>query len=208
MDFYEVIDQRRTVRDFEPAVMEADVLERIIGAGMKAPTNDHMRDWHFMVITDKQVVRRLLESIPKGISDEDMEALLVDWNLKDSLQQACYRSAVPKQYRMLSEASAVVIPLLKPKVNLLRPESVSHLNGFASIWCCIENMLLAATAEGYACSLRIPLGDESGHARQVLGFPADYFMPCFLGVGKPRKGAEGVAQKEVDLRERIHRNRW
>ena len=44
MDFYEVIDKRRTVRDFEDAPIDDTVLERIIGAGLKAPTNDHMRD--------------------------------------------------------------------------------------------------------------------------------------------------------------------
>ena len=42
----------------------------------------------------------------------------------------------------------------------MKPDKLSHLNGFASIWSCIENIILAAMAEGYACNLRIPLGDE------------------------------------------------
>ena len=76
------------------------ILEKIISAGLKAPTNDHMRDWQFVVVTDKDVAVRLLECIPKGISDADMEQLIRDWNLNDKLQQECYRNAVPKQYRM------------------------------------------------------------------------------------------------------------
>ena len=38
MDFYEVIDKRRTIRDFESADISEDVIERVISAAMKAPT--------------------------------------------------------------------------------------------------------------------------------------------------------------------------
>lgn len=208
MEFYEVIEKRRTVRDFESVEINDDIVERIIGAGFKAPTNDHMRDWHFIVIKDKQVVHKLIDIIPKGISDEDMEQLIKDWNLNDPTQQSCYRKAVPKQYKMLADASVIIIPLLKQKVDILKPENLSHLNGFASIWCSIENIFLAATEEGYACNMRIPLGDEDKHAREVLGFPEDYLMPCFIGLGKPSQDAIILEQKEINLKERIHNNKW
>ena len=208
MDFYKVIEKRRTVRDFEPEEIPDEVIERVISAAMKAPTNDHMRDWHYIIVRDKKVTEKLLSIIPKGITDEDMNKLIHDWNLSDSVQQECYRNAVPKQYRMLFDASAMIIPLLKQKTDILHPENVSHLNGFASIWCSIENLFLAVTAEGYACNLRIPLGDEEEHARKVLGFPDDYFMPCFIGIGRPKKEAATVRQNRVDLKERIHWNRF
>jgi nitroreductase len=208
MEFYEAINRRRTIRDFEKAEIEDAVITRILDAGLKAPTNDHMRDWHYIVVKDKQVVMELLDIIPKGISDEDMEKLLIDWNLSDKVQQSCYRDAVLKQKKMLADAAAIIIPLLKQKVDILKPENLSHLNGFASIWCSIENIFLAVAAEGYACNLRIPLGDEENHARKVLGFPEEYLMPCFIGIGLPAKDAKRVAQKEIDIQERIHTNRW
>ena len=208
MELFEAINQRKTIRDFENEVISKEILEKIISAGLKAPTNDHMRDWQFVVVTDKDVAVRLLECIPKGISDADMEQLIRDWNLNDKLQQECYRNAVPKQYRMLFDASAIIIPLLKQKTDILHPENVSHLNGFASIWCCIENIFLAATAEGLGCNLRIPLGEESIHAREVLKYPEDYFMPCFIGIGRPLEGVIPVKQKEIDPQDRIHWNEY
>lgn len=208
MDFYEVIEKRRTVRDFESGTISTEVLERIITAALKAPTNDHMRDWHYIIIQDKNVISRLLDMISKGISDEDMDLLIKNWNLSDSLQQECYRNAVPKQYRMLFDASAIVIPLLKQKVDILHPDNISHLNGFASIWCSIENLFLAATAEGYACNLRVPLGNESEHAKTVLEYPDDYFMPCFIGIGIPKKDTPVIKQKVIDITERIHWNKF
>ena len=208
MELFEAINQRKTIRDFENEVISKEILEKIISAGLKAPTNDHMRDWQFVVVSDKDVAARLLECIPKGISDADMEQLIRDWNLNDKLQQECYRNAVPKQYRMLFDASAIIIPLLKQKTDILHPENVSHLNGFASIWCCIENIFLAATAEGLGCNLRIPLGEESTHAREVLKYPEDYFMPCFIGIGRPLKGIKPVRQIEINPQDRIHWNEY
>lgn len=208
MDFYSVIEKRRTIRDFQSEVIPARIIERIIAAGLKAPTNDHMRDWHYIVIQDRETVMNLLQIIPKGISPGDMEQLLKDWNLSDPEQQAAYRDAVPKQYRMLLDASAVVIPLLKQKTDILHPENISHLNGFASIWCSIENIFLASVAEGYACTLRIPLGGEAEYARNALDFPGDYFMPCFIGIGRPKPDAPVIKQKDIDVKTRIHWNRW
>ena len=208
MNFYEVINARRTIRDFKNVTISDDTVERIITAGMKAPTNDHMRDWHFIVIKDKNVVKELLKKIPKSITDEEMDNLLHDWNLNDNCQQNCYKTAVPKQYRMLADAACIIIPLLKQKTDIRKPENLSHLNGFASIWWCIENMFLASTAEEYACTLRIPLGNEGEWARNILKFPEDYFMPCFIGIGKPSDDAVLIKQKEVSVKERIHKDHW
>ncbi len=208
MDFYEVIEKRRTIRDFENIPIDKNTLEKIITAGMKAPTNDHMRDWHFIIIDNKKVVEELLAKIPKTFSDENMEKLIHDWNLNDECQANSYRIAVPKQYRMLADASCIVIPLLKQKTDILKPDNQSHLNGFASIWCCIENIFLASVAEGYGCTLRIPLGDEAEWARNVLKFPDEYFMPCFIGIGKPKVDYKPIKQKDIDIKERIHFNIW
>lgn len=208
MEFYETVEKRRTIRDFEKESISTEVIQRIIGAALKAPSNDHMRDWHYIVIQDRKTAMKLLDVIPKSISDDDMNQLIRDWNLNDKEQQECYRNAVPKQYQMLIDASVIVVPLLKQKTDILKTDHVSHLNGFASIWCSIENIFLAATAEGYGYTLRIPLGDESEWARDILQYPEDYFMPCFIGIGKPKKNAVVIKQKSIATEERIHWEGW
>ena len=87
-------------------------------------------------------------------------------------------------------------------------QTLYHLNGFASIWCSIENIFLASTSEGYGCTLRIPLGNEGEYARDVLGFPKEYLMPCFIGIGKPKLDVPAIKQKDIDVKKRIHWNRW
>lgn len=81
---------------------------------------------------------------------------------------------------MLYEANALIIPIFKEKVDILHPSDISHLNVFASIWCSIENFLLASTYENLGCSLRIAMAKEMDNAKSVLNIPEEYFIPCFL----------------------------
>ena len=49
---------------------------------------------------------------------------------------------------MLTQSGLLILPFFRQKQNpLLKPVEQSSLNYFASAWCALENMLLAATAE-------------------------------------------------------------
>lgn len=146
MEFYEAVSKRSSVREFTDEAIPQEALKRIIEAAYKAPTNDHFRDWHFIVVTDKAVMREVLKGVPKDLTVKDVDNMTF---ISDPVQKESYRFAVPKQYSMLIDAAAVIIPLMKKKVDVLHPADLSHLNCFASIWCSIENLWLAATAEGY-----------------------------------------------------------
>ena len=53
--------------EFESTPIDDGTIKRIISAGMKAPTNDHMRDWNFIVITDKNIILKLIEKFRKNL---------------------------------------------------------------------------------------------------------------------------------------------
>ncbi|MGB8454769.1 MAG: nitroreductase family protein [Anaerocolumna sp.] len=74
MDFYDVVNSRRTIRDFKDETLDTETIKRILSAGLKAPSNDHMRNWEFVVVNDKTVVSKIIKKIPKkvisgGVSD-------------------------------------------------------------------------------------------------------------------------------------------
>ena len=54
MGLYEAIENRRIVRDFQNKVVPPEVLKRIIDAGLKAPTYDHLRNWELVVLQEKK----------------------------------------------------------------------------------------------------------------------------------------------------------
>ncbi len=206
MEFYEAVNRRRTIRDFKNEQVDMGTIKRILSAGLKAPSNDHMRNWEFVVIRDKDVIAAIIKKIPKRITDKRLD--FITKSFKDECQHNMYKDAIPKQYQMLYEAGCLVLPFFKQKASLLEPKSLGSLNNFASMWCCIENIFLAAAAEGLACAFRIPMGDEAEQIKDVINHPGDYRMPCYLSIGYPADDAAIIEQKEINPDERIHINQW
>jgi nitroreductase len=201
MEFYDAVNNRRSVRDFTDEAIPYEALMRIIDAAYRAPANDHFTDWHFVIVRDKEVMRQVLSGVPQDLTVRDVDDMTF---ISDPVQKQSYQIAVPKQYRMLIDAAAVIIPLMKRKVDILHPADLSDLNCYASIWCSIENLWLAATSEGYGCNLRIPRGNEESVAQSVLGFPDEYLIPSFIGIG--RQAPDSVLTKRIpaDLKMQIH----
>jgi len=208
MDFYEVVNARRTIRDFTDQSIDIDILKRILSIGLKAPSNDHMREWEFVVVTDREIIASLLKNIPKKVSDKRIEFILKSWKLNDECQKDMYRDAIPKQYEMLYKSGCLILPFFKQHKDLLKPKTLSSLNAFASIWCCIENILLAATEEGLAGAIRIPHESESEHISTVLNHPKEYIMPCYIALGYSAPNAVIKQQIEYDIEDKIHFNAW
>lgn len=50
MDFYQVLEKRRTIRDFSNKEVTDEVLVKVLSAAFKAPTNDHLRQFEFIVV--------------------------------------------------------------------------------------------------------------------------------------------------------------
>ena len=208
MDLYSAINQRRTIRDFQDKEVSMDIIHRILNAGLKAPTNDHMRNWEFVVVTDKEEKAKIINIIPKTISSKKVEGIIDSWNMTDVCQREMYMDAIPKQYSMLYHAGCLILPFFKQDSPILEPKSLSSLNSFASIWCCIENILLSATAEGLYATLRIPSDDEHEYLKEVTQHPDHYFMPCYLAIGYPTENAVKNLQYDFDAKDKIHINRW
>lgn len=170
MELYEAINKRKTTREFLDTEVDFEVIKRILGAGNKAPTWDHNRNWQFIVLrTDEEKEYAFSEA--KAIADKfDADRYLnMPRPYPITLGQKMYGYAMPKQYTMLKDAPYVIIPLFKSKE--LNGEYVSKLNPLATIWCVIENIFLAATAEGLSCSMRIPLNKEHDIVKKKLKVP-------------------------------------
>ncbi len=205
MELYEAINTRRSIRDFTDESIPEETMKRILEAAYKAPANDHFRDWHFIVVSDKEIMKEAIEGVPKNLTEKDVDSMTF---ISDPVQKECYQLAVPKQYKMLYNAAAIIIPLMKKKTDILNPRSLSDLNCYASMWCAIENLWVAATSEGYGCNVRIPLGKEEETAKKSLGIPDNYLIPCFMGIGRPAPNAIHTKQLDVDLNKQIHWNEF
>jgi iodotyrosine deiodinase len=60
--FHEKMTRRRTVRHFSPRPVPGGVIEDCILAGSKAPSGANIQPWHFVVISDAGVKRKIREA--------------------------------------------------------------------------------------------------------------------------------------------------
>jgi len=66
MDFWEVLEARHSVRDFESSVeVPPEAVERLLQAARQAPSAGNRQPWHFYVVRDPEV-RRGLSSAAYG----------------------------------------------------------------------------------------------------------------------------------------------
>ena len=54
MDFYDVINKRRTVREFLDKEVDFAIIKKILDAGNKAPTWNHNRNWNYIILKTKE----------------------------------------------------------------------------------------------------------------------------------------------------------
>ncbi|HEX2953663.1 MAG TPA: nitroreductase family protein [Bacillota bacterium] len=207
METYAAINSRRTVRDFAERPIEPATLKMILNAGLQAPSNNHLREWEFIVVDQMSMRIRLIDKVPKSFTQEEVADWLDSWGAADACQRAMYFNGVPKQYRMLLTAGALVIPCFRQWKPLTEINELFELNGFASIWCCIENILLAAASEGIFGVTRIPFAGESEYIKEVLKIPTDYEVPCYIALGYPQN-ANPIEQIPIQIEDKLHFNRW
>ncbi|EAY07485.1 nitroreductase family protein [Trichomonas vaginalis G3] len=206
MSFYEAVEKRRMVCDFQDKEVPEAVLKRIIDAGLKAPTYDHLRNWEFIIVKDPKDKKHALQFIEQ--STPAQLKILEETLSKGSAQEKMYSIAMPRQYSMLYNASYIVFPFFKSTPDLMHPTCVSSLNPISSIWCVIENIFLAATAEGLACSMRIPVGEEGPNVAKAIGAPDDYLLPCYLGIGYPLEDRPKIEQIQFTAEQKVHYGKW
>lgn len=208
MELYEAFDRRRTYRDFVDREVSDEILYRVLNAAFKAPTNDHLRQLEFVVIRGRERILKVVSPLAANMTAFAKLVSEVDESA-DSDKMEMFADALPKQQKMLMESGLLILPFYRQLTTpLLQPKEQSSLNYFASAWCALENMLLAATAEGLGCVFHIPVSDEAEKIKMIVDSPEDYECICLLTMGYPAENAFLPRQKKINVEDRIHIDRW
>ena len=204
----DVLEKRRTYRDFSDREVSDEILKRVIGAAFKAPTNDHLRQLEFVVVRGRENIAKVVAPLAKNMAAFKKLVAEVDES-DDKDKMAMFADALPKQQRMLMQSGLLIIPFFRQLTwPLLKPAEQSSLNYFASAWCALENMLLAATAEGLGTVFHIPVSDEAEKIKETVNAPEGYEFTCLLTMGYPAENAFLPKQRVINVADRIHINHW
>jgi nitroreductase len=175
MDAYDAIMNRHSVRAYTTEAVDREVLDRILRAAMAAPSAMNSQPWHFHVATG--VVRELI-----GAAMAQSTVHLKDY--MDVLPPE-HIEAVERFYASLGGAP-VAIALSIPSGD----DGMDRTYDRVAAGCAIENLLLAAHAEGLgSCHLTVPLWvmDEM---RGILSVPEGRELISLIIVGHPAEAPQ------------------
>lgn len=199
MEFYQVIDSRRSIRQFEDKEIPRETLERILNAGLKAPSSNHQRRWELVTLTDKTIIHDLAQIVrpyPCRITEPKTP------------QQEMFKIAYPRQRSMIEECACVVLPFFKQKYPMTEDKNGYGLMDYGATWALVENMLLAATAERLGSVVHIPVKKEPEQIKAFLKIPDGWYLPTLVILGYASPNAEVPSQVKATVENKVHWNKW
>ena len=227
----EIMATMRAMRRLRPDPVPTEVLTEIVRAATWAPSGSDAQHYAFVVVNDPAVMaelaplwrdmvdtyRALMGTVVPGAEDDRhrrmadaLEAQAADFASTPALIAACYRRSGPSASSLLD---------LRSTTGLIRRLGASRLRRLAagarastnlaeasSIYPAVQNLLLAARAQGLGATLTIWHLFREADVRRVLGVPSDHGIYALIPVGYPRGRFGPVRRRPVE--EVIHWNGW
>jgi 5,6-dimethylbenzimidazole synthase len=167
---YRAIRERRDMRHFTPAPIDAAQLARFIGAAHCAPSVGYMQPWRFLRITDSALRRSLHAHV-------DAERALT----AEALGERSDEFMRLKVEGILSCGELLVVGLAEGRERYVFGRRTMPEMDLASASCAIQNFWLAARAEGIGVGW-VSLFDPD-YVRGVCGMPEGSRPIALLCVG-------------------------
>ena len=183
MDFHEVIAKRRTVRNFKGPATEAQLM-RILAAGAKAPSGSNQQRWEFIVVDDPALIEQIAERkyvLNRGNKPRGEEAATPE-----------VEKAAQAQKDSFANASHVAVYYKE--------------GGRDEAWMCLENMSLAAVAEGLGTRIAFYWAGAEKDIDTLLQVPPGFELACVLSIGVP--ATEPTAPQRRPEGSWRHRNKF
>ncbi len=130
MDTYEAIITRRSTRKYKPVPVEPEILQKIIEAGRYAPSGGNNQTNHFLVVQNKDVLKRLV-----SLAETAFAKMEVNENTYPSLRNSILASKEGGYVFTYHALTLIIVANRK-----------DYGNNMADSVAAIENMMVAANA--------------------------------------------------------------
>lgn len=198
---YRVIRERRDMRHFKPGKVDMDVLQRILEAAHHAPSVGLMQPWRFIRISDNSI----RQAIYNLVQQERLKTA-------DALGERDAEFMRLKVEGILQCAEILVAALCDHREDHIFGRRTLPEMDLASVACAIQNLWLAARAEGLGMGW-VSMFDPASLSR-LLAVPEGAKPVAVLCIGyvenfykAPMLVKEGWAT-ERSLSELVMENRW
>jgi 5,6-dimethylbenzimidazole synthase len=198
---YKAIAERRDIRHFLPEPLDADLMARLLHAAHLAPSVGFMQPWRFIRISDPA----LRAALHRSVEEERVRTAQALGEREDEFMRLKVEGI-----RECGELLVVAL-MARREAHIFGRRTLPEMD-LASVACAIQNMWLAARAEGIGMGWVSMF--EPQQLRALLAMPADAKPVAILCLGrvaafypKPMLELEGWAQRKP-LETVVYDNVW
>jgi nitroreductase len=230
VDFFEVIEKRRSIRKYTNEAVPSDVIEKAMAAAIKAPNSSNTQTWNFYWVVSEDNKKKLVEACMSQSAARTANQLivvtanpklwkrslpgLIDWvetSKAPKLVHMYYKRLIPLTYRWgFLNGLGLVRWILTSVVGFFRPINRGPYTkrdmqevAIKSAALACENFVLAITAQGYAtCMME---GFDECRVSKILKLQSTERVVMVIGVGKEAERGTWGSQFRLPLEQVLHR---
>lgn len=230
MDFFEVIEKRRSIRKYTNEDVPAEAIEKALAAAIKAPNSSNTQTWNFYWVISENKKKKLIEACMSQSAARTANQLivvtanpqlwkrslpgLIDWvetSKAPQLVHMYYKKLIPITYRWgFFNSLGFVRWILTSIVGLFRPINRGPYTkrdmqevAIKSAALACENFVLAMAAQGYAsCMME---GFDEHRVSRLLKLNSVERVVMVIGVGKEAERGTWGSQFRLPLDQVLHR---
>ncbi len=185
MDFFRLLQVRRSIRDFEPKEVPLEIVREIISDSCLAPSASNRQPWNFIVVRNKALIKKISDTSKRNLLRQ------VGQNANHPLKQ--YESALKDDsYNVFYNAPCLVL--------ITSPSELSS----SQVDCALvaSYFMLSAAARGLG-TCWVGLGAHIGKPESVegLAIPAgdEVVAPIILGYPKAVPAPMQRAEPRIEV---------
>ena len=192
MTVVDAIRSRRSIRRYTERPIPAEVIERLLTAATWAPSAHNRQPWRFATLTAPEAKERLARAMGDRLRAD---------RLADGDDPGAVARDADRSYARLTGVPVVIVVCLTmadmDSYPDTRRKKAEYLMAAQSVAMAVQNLLLAAHAEGLgACWMCAPLFCADV-VREALSLPDDWEAQALITLGYPANAGKPAARRPL-----------
>lgn len=208
---YEAMSSCRAVRRHRPDEIPDEVVRRLIEAATWAPTGGNNQPWRVIAVRDAEVKQGLQELYlgPWNAYEENARRAIEGLEGEARASQERGLAAAAHLAHQMHRSPVIFVFCFNPQRMAITDAEQSRPSvvGGGSVYPAVQNLLLAARAEGLGCVLTTLLCMKEPEVRALLEIPEPWATCAFVPVGVPASRGHGPLSRRPPEK-MAFRDRW
>ncbi|MDR7001381.1 nitroreductase family protein [Neobacillus niacini] len=197
IDFYKVIQERRSVRYYDPEwKIPRQEIKDMLAEAVLAPSSNNLQPWRFLVIDDQELKEKLLPIARNQQQVVDASAIIAVLGDMESYKEAgrIFQKSVDAGFMTEEVKNAFVSNITKSYSN--RDSEVIKDIALIDAGLVSMQFMLVAKARGYDT---VPMGGyDKLKFKEAFGIPERYLPIMLIAIGKASEPGHPTTRLSVD----------